>query len=973
MASPIWIGGAPAVAQIDTVAIPTDIEAGQTVTFTIGHKTLSVTLTGTTQSAVVTELMAAWNASTIPEFTEITASVGADANDEEDGTINLTSRTAGKPFAVTTSIGSGNNEKQVITLGGTAATGGTFTLTFNDETTTPIAYNASAATVESALEGLASYSSGDFTVTGSAGGPWTVEFIGTLAGTNVSIMTIDVSGLTGGVNEVQTITSPNNPTGGTFRLGYGGQWTGNIAYNASAATIETALEALGTIPTGSVSCSGGALPGTDVTVTFQDNLGYADVALLEVDSSSLTGVTGTVTETTAGGSNLEDKTVYFWTFNEDSVVSGNNYYPFSDEIAASVLRGATASYSTSSSSFHITGGIDEKCIQGGSYAYTVHDSTVGKFDEDEPFTITCWVKPSSLGSRSVLVIKHSTKNDGSSYPSTLDSNYDFSLTMEPSGYVKFDVLKSGGFHTKTTTGTLALNTWNLVTAIWDPDNTTLSIGINGGALESATGLTVGAAAASSIRYLSVLTQSVQQLSGYIDSVGIFNDALTLSESRTIYASGSGEDYPFPSDGSNEVQTLALTGSPTSGSVNVSYQGVGVDIPYDATAAEAEALLESISTIGSGNVSVTGGDWPGTALVVEFIGTLALTNVESLQIDTSSLVMSVSETTKGVTAPTGTLETTVTPLSQSTTTPNSGPNNWDVAANWSTNSVPSSSDTPYIADSDVDILYGLDQSAVTLTELHIEQTYTGTIGLPRINTDGGTGSSYFEYRETYLKVGATELFIGEKEGDGSERIKIDLGSVQSTVLITNSGDSPDGNTPPILLLGTHPSNVINVNRGELGVAYYPTEVSTVATLRQAFFDDATDDTTVYLGAGVTVTNITKTGGVLDINSETTTFQQTAGTTTIHDGAHSVLNILAGMVNYNSTGTLATVNLSGDAVLVFDQDARPKDVTVINKYSDDSEVFDESGCITSPVIQLHNCGDMSTLHMGKDFKLTFSTTT
>ncbi|MFI4848370.1 MAG: hypothetical protein ACIAZJ_04690 [Gimesia chilikensis] len=288
-------------------------------------------------------------------------------------------------------------------------------------------------------------------------------------------------------------------------------------------------------------------------------------------------------------------------------------------------------------------------------------------------------------------------------------------------------------------------------------------------------------------------------------------------------------------------------------------------------------------------------------------------------------------------------------------------------------MPVNSDTPYIADSDVDILYGLDQSAVTVSELHIEQTYTGTIGLPRINTDGGSGSSYFEYRETYLKIGATELFIGEKEGDGSERIKINLGSVQSTVLITDSGESPDGNTPPILLLGTHASNVINVNRGSLGIAYYPTEVATVATLRQAFFDDATDDTTVYLGAGVTVTNITKTGGVLDINSGTTSFQQTAGSTTIHDGAHTVLNILAGLVNYNSTGTLSAANLSGDAVLVFDQDARPKTVTVINKYSDDSEVYDESGGIANPVILLHNCGDMSTLFMGKDFKLTFSATT
>lgn len=948
MASPIWIGGAPAVAQIDTVSIPTDIEAGQIVNFTIGNKTLSVTLTGMTQAAVVAELVAAWNASTIPEFAEIIASVGTDANDEEDGTIDLTSRTAGKPFAVTTSIGSGNNEKQVITLGGTAATGGTFTLTFNGETTTTIAYNASAAAVESALEGLASYSSGDFTVTGSAGGPYTVEFTGTLAGTNVSIMTIDVSGLTGGVNEIQTITSPNNPSGGTFRLKFGGEWTGNIAYNASAATIETALLALVSIPAGAVSCGGGSLPGTDVTVTFQGALARTDVALLEVDSSSLTGVTGSAAETTAGGSTLLDKIYAYFKFDSS----------YTDSIEGVTLT----EFGTTSAAYIASGKINSGLridSSGTCYVRNTSNQEFARWDFDVGFTCAFWFKADSLNTWKLV-----ERNAASAT--------DWSVTLNSGGTLTFYRRDTSTSFTVTSSGSVSANTWNHVACVYDPDNNLIKISLNGAAFDTAAVSATGATPSTSNAVFRLYGGGALYAT-WFDELALFSDALSITECQALYNSGDGDQYPFPDAGENEVQTLTLAGSPTSGSVNVSYQGVGVDIPYDATAAEAEALLESISTIGSGNVSMTGGDWPGTALVVEFIGALSVTNVELLEIDTSSLVMSVSETTKGVSDPTGTVETTVTPLSQSTTTPNSGPNCWDVAANWNTNTVPVNSDTPYIADSDVDILYGLDQSAVTLAALHFEQTFTGTIGLPRINTDGGTGSSYFEYRETYLKIGATELFIGEKEGDGSERIKINLGSVQTTALITDSGESPDGNTPPILLLGTHASNVVNVNRGSLGIAYYPTEVATVATLRQAFFDDATDDTTVYLGAGVTVTNITKTGGVLDINSGTTSFQQTAGTTTIHDGAHAVLNILAGLVNYNSTGTLAAANLSGDAVLIFDQDARPKDVTLINKYSDESEIYDESGSIASPVIQLHNCGDMSTLFMGKDFKLTFSATT
>ncbi|QDT30491.1 hypothetical protein Enr10x_58570 [Gimesia panareensis] len=968
MTSHIWIGGAPAKAKVETVSIPTDVEAGQIVSFTIGNKTLEVTLTGTTQAAVVSELVAAWNASTEPELAEITASAGVDSNGDADGTIDLTSDTAGKPFAVTVAIGSGNNEKQVVTLGGTAATGGAFTLTFNSETTTTISYNASAATVQSALEGLASYSSGDFTVTGDAGGPWTVEFTGTLAGINVSLMTINTSGLTGAVNEVQTISSPNNPTGGTFTLSFRGETTGNIAYNASAATIQSSLESLSTIPTSSVSCSGGTLPGTDVAVTFQGALAETDVELLVVNSENLTGVNGTVTETTAGGSALAEKCNYYWTFDGTWTEGGSGTLsPYSttyDEIVGNLNYVADGKIDVFSWAYYGVGGVinDGIKIDGGA---TLYYSAIGAFDEDEPFTISLFFKSTQTSTGSKYVF---SKGDPGSYTPDYYLLYDSST-----GYFTFAYQKSGGFHSVTTTIAAPTNAWHHVLCVYDPDNSTIKISVDGAAFESTTGLTIGSTTASTVKRLrfGIGGGSYINANGFIDCLGIFPSALSLSEGNDLYNSGNGQDYPFAASGTNEVQTLSLTGSPTSGSVILSFQGESVEVPYNATASEVEGYLESLSSIGIGNVNVTSGAWPGTDIVVEFIGAFAILDVELIEIDTSSLIMKTAETTKGVTAPTGTVATTVTPLTQSTTTPNSGPNNWDVAANWDSNSVPASSDIAYISDSDIDILYGLDQSAVTLAELHVESTFTGSIGLPRKNTDGT--SSYSEYREQYLKIGATELFIGEKNGDGSDRIKINLGSVQTTALIVDSGDSPDGNTPPILLLGSHASNVINVNRGFLGIAYYPTETATVATIRQAFIDDATDDTTVYCGAGTTLTNIIKSGGELTLNSNTTSLEQTAGTTNIYDGAHTVLNVLAGTLNYNSTGTLSAVNLSGDAVLTFDQDRRPKDVTIINKFSDDSEIYDESGSIASPVIDLENCGDLSTLHMGKDFKLTFGATT
>ena len=69
----------------------------------------------------------------------------------------------------------------------TDATGGTFTLTFNAKTTAVIAYNATATTVRTAVAALTTVGTGNVAVTGSAGGPYTVTFTGTLANTALAL------------------------------------------------------------------------------------------------------------------------------------------------------------------------------------------------------------------------------------------------------------------------------------------------------------------------------------------------------------------------------------------------------------------------------------------------------------------------------------------------------------------------------------------------------------------------------------------------------------------------------------------------------------------------------------------------------------------------------------------------------------------------------------------------------------------
>jgi hypothetical protein len=106
-----------------------------------------------------------------------------------------------------------------------------------------------------------------------------------------------------GTSEVQTLTQTGSPTGGTFKLSFDGYETASIAYDADAATIQAALEALPSIGTGGVTGGGGPLNTTPVTVTFAGNLGKKAVPLMTLSANALTGGTTPtvgIAETTPG-------------------------------------------------------------------------------------------------------------------------------------------------------------------------------------------------------------------------------------------------------------------------------------------------------------------------------------------------------------------------------------------------------------------------------------------------------------------------------------------------------------------------------------------------------------------------------------------------------------------------------------------------------------------------------------------------
>src|SRR5262245_26426459 len=209
----------------------------------------------------------------------------------------------GQPKAVSVAgnaIVAAEEVQRIVQSGGAAAT--TWTLTFSGQgPTTGLSLTATAAQVLAALEALSNIAPGDISVVGSDGGPYDVRFLeaGAHGDANVGEMTADGVG----VNEVQTLTITGTPTGGSFRLKYGAETTDPIAYNAAAAAVDSALEALSNIGAGDVTCGGGALPGTPVTITFTGALAEQNVGLISVESPAFTGGTApaaSIAETTPG-------------------------------------------------------------------------------------------------------------------------------------------------------------------------------------------------------------------------------------------------------------------------------------------------------------------------------------------------------------------------------------------------------------------------------------------------------------------------------------------------------------------------------------------------------------------------------------------------------------------------------------------------------------------------------------------------
>lgn len=308
------------------------------------------------------------------------------------------------------------------------------------------------------------------------------------------------------------------------------------------------------------------------------------------------------------------------------------------------------------------------------------------------------------------------------------------------------------------------------------------------------------------------------------------------------------------------------------------------------------------------------------------------------------------------------------LTTATATANSGPNNWDVAANWSTGAVPVTGDTVYIEDSAVSIQYGLGQAAVTLAALNVAASFTGDIGLPETNTRGS--GPYLEYRAQYLAIGATAVNIGYGPGQGSSRIKLDAGAVLTTLNVSNTAQGAEQNLEAIQWKSNLAiANVVNINKGSIALAGYGGDVASVATLTVGFLTSQNTDAQVRGGPGLALTTLQQNGGQVELAAGLTTVSKTAGSLVIDAGSVTTITDDSGSTTYKGIGTIGTANVGNGATLDFSQDMRGRTVTTCNLYAG-AAVLDPFATVTfTNAVHLLRCGLRDvTLEVGKNRNLT-----
>lgn len=279
---------------------------------------------------------------------------------------------------------------------------------------------------------------------------------------------------------------------------------------------------------------------------------------------------------------------------------------------------------------------------------------------------------------------------------------------------------------------------------------------------------------------------------------------------------------------------------------------------------------------------------------------------------------------------------------STTTAATGAKVFNSAQNWSGGVAPVSSDTIVFENSDRDCLYNLNQPALDALTVKVSKSYTGKLGLPRVNEDN-TSRPYVEYRTRYLVANVAALTVGDGDGSGSGRIMVDCNNTNTTAIVYDTGSPAETGVEALLINNTRNGSVITISKGSVGLSVFTSEVSAVRTLNVGYVTSPASDSLVRTGSGVTVNTVHTTGGIVSLGKGPVTLTQDDGEVTVTDGALTTVTLNKGTLKYRGNDTVTLVEQFG-GTLDFRTDMQSRTISNCRVYGKGCSIYDPAATVT-----------------------------
>lgn len=830
MASWLWLGHAPAKKQIRKITLSGAVRSGDDLQLTINGKSIvaEAPFDSDTADALLGVAEAAWSASEIPEFGEITPSYTAVSETNANASLTLEGED-GVPFDLScanlypsadvdlvTTGGPGQNAKFSFYFTGTG-TGGSFFVAWDvlgtgTQYSTSIAYTGHTAdTVKAAIvAGMSGVDPDDITVTGSGtvSDKYIIECVDELGEQAIDPPTILTSGIAGG--GTATVTTIRNGESLPPKA------TGVIQLRGSDyTTLGNRWHFVVNGPWGSEY------------VTFESGMSNTDIA-----------------------NAIGHGAVVYGPFASSSGSDVDFVYTFDYGIEANLAYNG----------FSYTGGGSGSGIGSGEQLYT---SGAGA-----PQAVYLLQIPTSAE----FTLQHAAEVTGSLFDTSPAEDYETELAaLTPNFSVAAYKLGAGGptpfgvvlVFSAVDTPSLSLNDISGTSAIEELVDATPS-----GVTEIQQFYTNGIGGSFTLNGNTVSipasTSTVQAAMGGSSVVSVTGSGTPDDPFEMTWVSGGNQTQV--TIGTTNIATGAVTATVatvqegegpvarqwtvtksgvTGGTWVFEYSGYKTgDLAYNISAADLQTALQALGSVGSGNMTVS-----GTApYTITIAGDLA----DEDQTELPDLIV-YNEDLTGTTGFTVNIES----VQEAT-----GPNHWNDPLNWKNiatgaNGLPADGDDVLIdlADDSRSILYGLEQSGVTLNSIKITNAFEGRIGLPNWNENG-----YHEYRPTELEIGLDpsgdkEIKIGTGvQGSGSGLIKINTGSTEVHLRIFST-NGPEVDQPrAVMWRGTHASNTLEMISGSFAAGPFNGDAYTLTTITQR-------DGDILLGSGGSVDDIDSTGGAL----------------------------------------------------------------------------------------------------------------